>query len=92
MLGACVCSPLNARPPAENNISHQVLWFLHLELKCQSMQSFHSRSERRLKEVKYSFCLDQHSMQNNHLCAASRLCIGGPTEWLPDQPQPWEVD
>lgn len=37
VFGACVCSLLDASPPAENNISHQVLWFFHLELKCQSL-------------------------------------------------------
>lgn len=91
-LGAwCLCCLLTARPPSDN-ISHQVLWVSHLELKHQSLQSLDSGSERRLEEVKCSSCLDQHSMENNHLCTASSFCTGGPTEWLPDQPQTWEVD
>lgn len=41
------------------------------------MQSFDSGSEKRPKELKYSSCLDQHSMENNHLCTALRFCTGG---------------
>lgn len=36
-LGACICSLLDARLPAENKISHQVVWFFNLDLKCQIM-------------------------------------------------------
>lgn len=45
-----------------------------------------------MKEVKYSFCLLWHSMEKKCLYTTSILCIEGPTEWFPDQPQSWEVD
>lgn len=64
-LGACICSLLDARPPAENNVSQQVVGFFHLDLKCQIMQSFESGSKRRMKEVKQRFCfaLAQHGKE-----------------------------
>lgn len=45
-----------------------------------------------MKQIKYSFCLHQHSTEKNHLYATSIVYIEGPTEQFPDQPQPWEVD
>lgn len=91
-LGACICSLLDARPLAEKNISHQVLCFFHLDLKCQIMQSFESGSKGRMQEVKDGFCLHQHRTEKNHPYTTSVICIVGPTEQSPEQTQSWEVD